>query len=83
MSMKKERVVTEDEAREILARYYAKPLFEANELLKMVRRAAGNKNVSEFLEAMKVVFLSDISSSMKELLRGMDKVNSDQNSEGM
>ena len=78
MSMKEKREVTEDEAREILAKYYVKPVFEANELLKMVRRAAGNKNVSEFLEAMKVVFLSDISSCMKELLRGMDKVNSDE-----
>ena len=38
MSMKEERAVTEDEAREILARYYAKPIFEANELLKMVRK---------------------------------------------
>ena len=56
MSMKEKREVTEDETREILARYYVKPLFEASELLKMVRRSAGNKNASEFLEAMKVVF---------------------------
>lgn len=66
--------MTEDEAREILARYYVKPLFKVSELLKMLRRSAGNKNASEFLEAMKVVFLSDISSCMKELLRGMDKM---------
>ena len=38
MSMKKERVVNEDQAREILAKYYVKPVFEANELLKMVRK---------------------------------------------
>ena len=77
MSMKEKREVTEDEAREILLRYYVKPVFEANELLKMVRRAAGNKNASEFLEALKVVFLSDISACRKEILQGIDKMDSD------
>lgn len=42
MSMQEKRAVTEDEAREMLLRFYVKPLFEANELLKMVRRQSGN-----------------------------------------
>ena len=69
----KKKVLTEDEAQEMLEKYYQRPLFEASVLLKLVRRQAGNKNVAEMLEAMRVVFLSDISVRLSNLLGGFDE----------
>ena len=71
--MAEQKVLTEEEAQEMLERYYQRPLFEASVLLKLVRRQAGNKNVVEMLEAMRVVFLSDISVRLSNLLDGFDE----------
>ena len=71
------RGFTEDEARAMVLQYYFKPMFEAEVLLKMVKRTAGNKNADQEIEALKVVFLSDISACLKELLRGQDKGEQD------
>ena len=69
----KKKVLTEDEAHEMLEKYYQRPLFEATVLLKLARRQVGNKNVAEMLEAMRVVFLSDISVRLSNLLDGFDE----------
>ena len=70
--MAEKKVLTEDEAQEMLERYYQRPLFEATVLLKLARRQGGNKNVAEMLEAMRVVFLSDISIKLGNLVDGFD-----------
>ena len=69
----KKKVLTEDDAQEMLERYYQRPLFEATVLLKLARRQVGNKNVAEMLEAMRVVFLSDISIKLNNLVDGLDE----------
>lgn len=75
--MAEKKVLTEDEAQEMLERYYQRPLFEATVLLKLARRQVGNKNVTEMLEAMRVVFLSDISVKLSNLLQGNPKLKKD------
>ena len=72
--MAEKKVLTEEEACEMLERYYQRPLFEATVLLKLARRQVGNKNVAEMLEAMRVVFLSDISVKLSNLVDGLDDV---------
>ena len=70
--MAEKKVMTEEEAQEMLERYYQRPLFEATVLLKLARRQVGNKNVAEMLEAMRGVFLSDISIKLGNLVDGLD-----------
>ena len=71
--MAEKKVLTEDEVHEMLEKYYTRPLFEATVLLKLARRQGGNKNVAEMLEAMRVVFLSDISVKLSNLVDGLDE----------
>ena len=75
--MAKKKVLTEEEAQEMLEKYYTRPLFEATVLLQLARRQVGNKNVAEMLEAMRVVFLSDISVRLSNLLQGNPKLKKD------
>ena len=62
--MGKKKVLTEEEAQEMLEKYYQRPLFEATVLLKLARRQVNNKNVTEMLEAMKVVWLTEIAEKL-------------------